>query len=60
MQRPGPVEFIQSQKQNEKNNEGSLGDTIKWTNICMIGVPEEEKRIEQKTYLKITTVPSYP
>lgn len=34
---------IQSEEQQEKRNEGSLrdfGDTIKPTNICIVGAPE--------------------
>ena len=28
-----------------------LSDSMKWNNICMIGVPEEEERKGQKVYL---------
>ena len=51
------VELIQSEHQKEKNEktEDSLRDlwgNIKWTNICIIVVPEGEERKAQRLYLK--------
>lgn len=50
------MELTQSEQQKEKllKSEFSLGDlwdNIKPTNICIRGVPEEERK-GQKTYLK--------
>lgn len=42
------VTFIQSKEHKEKNNSDNilwgLWDTIKWTSICIIGIPEREER----------------
>ena len=52
------VEFIQSEEQKEKRMKKSedsvreLSNTIKWTIIYILAVPEKEERKGQKTYLK--------
>ena len=39
--------------QNNKDSISSLWDNFKWSNICMIGVPEgEEKNKKLEIYLK--------
>ena len=38
---------LKKSEQNLKN----LWDIIKWTNICIVGVPEEERK-GQREYLK--------
>lgn len=45
---------IQTEEEKEEKNENNLRDlldNINQTNICIIGVPEEEKREKGKEYL---------
>lgn len=44
-----PMEIIQAEEQKEKIR--VPWDTIKHTNICIIGIPEKEKRKGQKKYI---------
>ena len=52
------AEFIQTEDQKEKGMKKTedtfrdLKDTIKWTNICIIGASEGEERNRQKVYSK--------
>ena len=38
-------------EEKEQSNQ-ELWDNIKWSNMCIIGIPAEREKIEQKNYLK--------
>lgn len=52
------MEMIESEEQKEKKIEESgqslriLWDTIKWINICIMGVPAREEKERGREYLK--------
>lgn len=46
------VNLIQSVEETDEGDLKHLDDNIKWTNICITGVPKGEDRKGQKAYSK--------